>query len=691
MSDMPGPGRAIKPLDDALISQIAAGEVVERPASVVKELLENAIDAGARRIELRLEEGGVRRILVSDDGGGIEADQLDLALQRHATSKIRNLGELERVATMGFRGEALASIASVAQLRLTSRVAGALQATCLDGSTGRSSPAAGAVGTSVEVIELYSRTPARRKFLKSAATEAAHCLEALKRIALVHPEIEFQAYSDQRRLPTWRAGSWEARALAGLGEDFEDAHRVLERSAGDLHIAAVLGHPTASRARADRQFLYVNGRHVRDRNLQYAIKQAYADVLHGDRQPAYVVSIEIDPATVDVNVHPAKSEVRFRDAAGVRSFVFHSVREALRTAAGVASPHQVRFAESAVYTDGAAPMAGPGASASGTPPPSAPQRSGPMTRLDAAEPLLGDGAGGFSAAGPAGAAPLGRQTSLGLQTPPSAGALAATLAFYAPGEIQSLANRTARPFAPTVAPGGGGAAQPSMMRSAGAVPIAVPEGLNARANDPGASAADTANAADLPPLGFALAQLHGVYILAQNATGLIVVDMHAAHERIVYERLKATVDEGRRPPAQPLLIPASFRAEPLELAAIEEHEDALLSLGLELSVLSPTAAAVRAVPTSLARGDVVALARSVLAELIEHGASRALAERREQLLGTMACHAAVRANRRLSLDEMNALLREMEQTAGADQCNHGRPTWVAVAMGELDKWFLRGQ
>ena len=683
MPGEPGPRRAIKPLDDALISQIAAGEVVERPSSVVKELLENALDAGATRIELRLEEGGIRRILIVDNGGGIEPDQLGMALQRHATSKIRDLEELERVATMGFRGEALASIASVARLRLSSRVEGALQASCLDSETGQIRPAPGGVGTSVEVLELYSRTPARRKFLKSPATEAAHCLDALKRVALVHPEVEFQAYNEQRRLPTWRAGTWQARALEGLGEEFVDAHRILERAAGDLRISAVLGHPTASRARADRQFLYVNGRHVRDRNLQYAIKQAYADVLHGDRQPAYVVCLEIDPAAVDVNVHPAKSEVRFRDATGVRSFLFHSVREALRTAAGETSPHQVRL-------DGPSTAAG----AQGTP---ATVGSPPLL---AGEPGLG---------GPG----FGRQTPLGLQpgpdrsalrtapmaaatmthpargadAGPSASALAATLAFYAPGEIQSLARLGGRapqtdeslwPTPPGATDG------PAAVSAAGTTAPAE------QATDAARAVSSDADAG-LPPLGFALAQLHGVYILAQNAAGLIVVDMHAAHERIVYERLKTTVSSGRRPPTQALLIPASFRAEPLELAAIEEHEEALQALGLELGVLSHNAATVRAVPTSLARSDVVALARSVLAELVEHGASRVVVERRDHLLATMACHAAVRANRRLSIEEMNALLREMEQTAGADQCNHGRPTWVAVAMGELDKWFLRGQ
>ncbi|MFT4100401.1 MAG: DNA mismatch repair endonuclease MutL [Burkholderiaceae bacterium] len=659
--------RPIRPLADTLISQIAAGEVVERPASVVKELLENAIDAGARRIELRIEEGGVRRIVVIDDGGGIPEPELALALTRHATSKITSLGELESVATLGFRGEALASIASVAQVRLTSRTAGAANACCLDSADGRPRPAAGGVGTTVEVLELYSATPARRKFLKTAATESAHCLDAIRRVALAHPQIEFVAFVDGRRHTRWSGADWAARALEGLGEEFRDAHRVLDRQAGTLRLFGLLGHPTASRSRADRQYLYVNGRFVRDRNLQFAVKQAYADVLHGDRQPAYVLFIEIDPAQVDVNVHPAKTEVRFRDAQGVRGFLFHGVQDLLRTAAGEATPMTIARAVPApgALTGASAgpargtPLATAGIQAAlalGQPPAAYGSRlpgSGSGSGLGSTS---GFGAGPSSGLGPSGAArradaapglvdrgSIARGSSTATPAaaaPPTRAEVDAALAFYAPGEPRALAPATLEPA--------------------------------------------------LPPLGFALAQLHGVYVLAQNADGLIVVDMHAAHERIVYERLKTAIG-GRRVPMQPLLIPASFRAEPIELAAIDEHRDSLLDFGLELGVLSPTAAVVRAVPTLLGGGDAIALARSVLAELVEHGASRALVERRDALLATMACHGAVRANRRLGVDEMNALLRDMESTAGADQCNHGRPTWVAVPMGELDRWFLRGQ
>lgn len=634
--DKPAP-RAIALLPDRLISQIAAGEVVERPASVVKELIENAIDAGATRIELRLEEGGIRRIAVTDDGCGIAPAQLPLALARHATSKIASLSDLERVGTLGFRGEALASIASVAQVRITSRQANAQSATLIDSDTLEQSPAAGAPGTRVEVLELYSQTPARRKFLKTAATEAAHCLDSLRRIALAHPGITFTALVDGRKVLDYGAKDWVARALDGLGDDYLQAHRLVQAQAGDLTLTGVLGLPTINRPRPDRQFLYVNGRFVRDRLLAFALKQAHADFLHGDRHPAYALFLTIDPTLVDVNVHPAKTEVRFRDAQGVRSFVFHASQQALRGdgAGGGAAPlGETRVGE----TQFGKPWG---------------------TGLRAAEPSNGS------------------RTSAGMpwrSTERSSGDLNRTLAFLAPESAPSAVAPNPLAIAPGVS----------------AVAPNTPPNSPPTAAHFSDAAAGSGQPSDLPPLGFAIAQLHGIYILAQNAQGLVVVDMHAAHERILYERLKAGMAT-RAPATQPLLIPATFRAEPLEVRVVEDEQDALTAIGLELSVLSPTGLAVRAVPAALARGDVVALARTVIGELLEHGASSALGERQDALLAGMACHGAVRANRRLNLDEMNALLRDMERTPGADQCNHGRPTWVQMPLTEFDRWFMRGR
>lgn len=593
--------RPIALLPDALISQIAAGEVVERPASVVKELLENALDAGANRIELRIEEGGIGRILVTDNGRGIEPDQLALALTRHATSKIASLYDLEQVMSLGFRGEALASIASVARTRITSRTVNAAQASVIDSATQRVEPARGLPGTSVEVIDLYSETPARRKFLKNAATETAHCIDTLRRIALAHPQVAFSATSGGRSVLEFAAADWPQRALDGLGDDYRPAHRILDVSAGPVRCHGLLGLPTVSRARADRQFLYVNGRFVRDRTLGFAIRQAYADMLHGDRHPAYVLFLSVDPAQVDVNVHPAKTEVRFREIAALRSFVFHAIEQSLR--GGLAA-------------QGAVPEPGE-----------------PPARIVAES------------------SPAGWLQGARRELPRASGTQAQILSFFAP-EPQPLR----MPLPPPVAD-----------------------------NPPSRTQPDA-----VPKLGFALAQLHGLYILAQNAQGLVIVDMHAAHERIVYERLKRGL-AGQGIARQPLLIPATFRAEPLEVATVDAEQQTLASLGLDLSVLSPTSIAVREVPALLAQGDVAALAREVIAELQEHGASRVLTERRDAVLAAMACRASVRANRMLSVAEMNALLREMELTPGADQCNHGRPTWVQLSVDELDTWFQRGR
>ncbi len=620
------PGAASRPiarLADRLVSQIAAGEVVERPASVVRELLENALDAGASRVRLRIEEGGVRRIVVSDDGCGIARAQLALALERHATSKIASLAELERVGTLGFRGEALASIASVAKLRLTSRAAGDDCAWRIDADTGEVEPAPGARGTQVEVLDLFSATPARRKFLRSAATESAHCVEAFRRIALAHESVAFEMQVDDRRIETLEPADWTQRALAALGDEYASAHRVVDVEAGALRVRALLGLPTHNRARADRQFLYVNGRFVRDRMLGYALRQAYADLMHGDRHAAWAVFVLIDPSQVDVNVHPAKIEVRFRDPAGVRSFVFHAVEAALRA--------------SASERGGADPVAALAAVARQ---PSQALREGPTT------------------------------ASLDLVREPRASTYAA------PSALAALP--VALPAATTA--GGSPAAMPSPASPSTAV-------TSFPAPD---TAPRTQDATDDAPLGHALAQLHGTWVLAQNRHGLVVVDMHAAHERVVYERMKTAYAQ-RSVAVQPLLVPVVFRADALDVALVDDEGEAIAALGLELTALSAQSIAVRAVPATLAGADAEALARSVLAELREHGVSRALAERSDALLATMACHGSVRANRRLTIEEMDALLREMERTPAADQCNHGRPTWLQVPLDELDRWFLRGR
>lgn len=613
--------RPIAALDDTLVSQIAAGEVVERPASVVKELLENAIDAGASRIELRLEEGGIRRIVVSDDGYGIPPEELALALRRHATSKIGSLAELERVASLGFRGEALAAIASVAHVTITSRTAGGDSAWRIDASSGEISPAAGTRGTVVEVADLYARIPARRSFLRSPATETAHCLEAFRRVALAQPEIAFALVVDGRRTEQWPAGAWQMRGLAGLGSDFRDAHLVLEQGDPGHGVFGLLGLPTASRTRPDRQYFHVNGRFVRDRVLMHAVRQAYEDVLHGNRHPAYVLALALDPALVDVNVHPSKTELRFRDPQAVHRLVFNAVRNALRTSAGTSpAPAQVNA---------------PG--------------NAPDSR----------------------AAAHGEQGALGLRAAASQGGWLAPERMPMPAD-NGVARRTSwQREAP--APGDGA------VRAA----LAAFEPLDAPAA--GTSSAPGSG----PPLGFAIAQLHGIFILAQNEAGLVVVDMHAAHERIVYERLKAQADDGVE--MQQLLIPATMRIDEVAVRCAEEHRSEITALGLELDVMSPTTIAVRAVPVVLTRADPAALARDLLDELRDYGSSRAIEAHRDKLLATMACHGAVRANRQLSVAEMNALLRQMESTAAADQCNHGRPTWVQLDLADIDRWFLRGR
>ncbi|AJX31878.1 DNA mismatch repair endonuclease MutL [Burkholderia oklahomensis] len=652
--------RAIQPLPDQLISQIAAGEVVERPASVIKELVENALDAGASTLRIVLDEGGVKRISITDDGCGIPADELPLALMRHATSKIRSLAELEAVATLGFRGEALASIASVAEMFVTSRTEDAAHAMRIDAQTGVLAPAAGTRGTTIEVRELYFSTPARRKFLKSEQTEFGHCLEMIRRAALARPDVAISVLHNGRAVEHWNASEPAARVAKILGEGFATAHLPLDESAGPLAVYGCAGLPTASRGRADQQYFFVNGRFVRDKLLTHAVRAAYEDVLHGDRYPSYVLFLDLPPEAVDVNVHPSKIEVRFRDSRSIHQFVFHAVQRALARHAG-ASPettaggHAAHLAPAGPASPGspAAPSAsfvrsGPAASAGQPAPGNTWLRQSRMTQgtLPVAQPLaLYD-------------ALFGRKDT-GAGTPQ--GTTGAAL------EAHDAPDAHNPPRFATM-PGGAGAATPAFSATSASDPMTHDE----------------------QPLGFAVGQIHGIYVLAQNARGLVIVDMHAAHERILYEQFKRALAD-RTVAVQTLLIPVSMTATPVEVGTAEEERETLDALGFDLAVLSPTTLAIRAVPALLKDADLQALARAVLADLHAFGGSRVLTERQHELLGTLACHHAVRANRRLTLDEMNALLRQMEATERADQCNHGRPTWYQLTLGDLDRLFMRGQ
>ena len=657
--------RPIRELPDELISQIAAGEVVERPASVVRELVDNALDAGSRNITLRLLGGGTRLISVEDDGGGIAPDELATALKRHATSKIGNLDELESVMTMGFRGEALAAINSVSELTLLSRMDGQPSAFALDGRTGEMRPAPRAVGTTVEVKELFFSTPARRKFLKSDSTELAHCIEAVRRHALARPDVSFAIWHEGKLVEQWRVhpgpAGLEQRLADVLGNEFVAQSIAVDFQIGPMRIIGRAGTPDAARSRPDHQFAYVNGRFVRDKVVMHGARSAYEDVLHGQKQPAYALFMQIDPTLVDVNVHPTKIEVRFRDSRAVHQAVRHAIEQAL-----------------------AAP------------------RSQTLNETPAAELKLQPGPA--PKALPESAS--WRQGSIGLDARPRVDAdraMADLKALWTPGAAAERDSRSGdrSHTEGLLQTGEAPATQDSRSRDRSypeqgryaqeasplweAIPVAE---MPSRSGDH----FHTENAQEAWPLGRAIAQLHGVYILAENAQGLVVVDMHAAHERIVYEKLKQQLgpDAGGIA-SQPLLIPATFAATPTEVATAEGCADALAQLGLEISPLSAKTLAVRAVPTSLAQGDAVELARSVLAELAQHDASTVVQRAQNEILATMACHGAVRANRQLTLTEMNALLRQMEETERSDQCNHGRPTWRQMTLRDLDALFLRGR
>jgi DNA mismatch repair protein MutL len=600
----------IRILNELLISQIAAGEVVDRPAAALKELLENSLDAQARAIQVELLGGGIKQVKVVDDGEGIAEDELPLALERHGTSKIASLEDLERVASLGFRGEALASIAAVSQLTLTSRTASGKHAWRIQSSAGAATavePAAAATGTTVEARDLYYKTPARRKFLRTEGTEFGHCEEVFKRIALSRPEVAMSLHHNGRAQWRLQPQNFPQRARALLGEEFESASLELDEQLAAVRVRGLIAAPTFNRSARDCQYFFVNGRFVRDRLIAHAVREAFHDVLHQERHPAFVLFLELDPAKVDVNVHPTKSEVRFRDPRAVHQFLFHALSKALATARpGVASAPPALLATGQTAA-GAAPRAALGSSTLSS------------------HSLHGAGIGLTQ-----------RQQAMSLATMQPTALYDVMFGREAPTKLAVSA------------------------------------------------------AHEVPPLGFALAQLAGVYLLAQNDKGLVVVDMHAAHERIVYEKLKTALDVDRIP-TQSLLIPATLRASALEAALVEENAEPLRQLGFELAVIAPEALVVRSVPAPLQDADPVELARDVLHEIAEGGATRVLHERREQMLATMACHAAVRANRILTIPEMNALLREMEVTERSGQCNHGRPTWTQISMAELDRLFQRGQ
>lgn len=627
--------RPIRPLPEILINQIAAGEVVERPASVVKELVENAIDAGASRVDIDLEEGGVRLIRIRDNGSGIAPEQLPLAVSRHATSKIADLDDLESVATLGFRGEALPSIASVSRFTLSSRRAHDEHGSALQiegGKIGEVTPRAHAPGTTVEVRELFYNVPARRKFLRAERTELGHIEEWLRSLALARPDVELRVSHNGKASRRYKPGDLysDARLAETLGEDFANQAVRVDHSGAGLRLHGWIAQPHYSRASADQQYLYVNGRSVRDRSVAHAVKMAYGDVLYHGRQPAYVLFLELDPTRVDVNVHPAKHEVRFRDSRLVHDFVYRTLKDALAdTRAGMSA--QEIGAGPVHPADAAAAATASSAGASG------------FGLVRGPAPSAGSGGGGgFSGWRP--------QQPLGLQVADAPAAYAALYATPAGAE-----------------------------RAAALPPMPTENGLPV-----------TSAEAGVPPLGYAIAQLHGIYILAENAEGLIVVDMHAAHERIGYERLKNAHD-GIGLQSQPLLVPITLAVGEREADTAESEAETLAALGFEVTRAGPGSLHVRSIPALLAHAEPEGLLRDVLTDLREHGQSRRVASARDELLSTMACHGAVRANRRLTVPEMNALLRDMEITERSGQCNHGRPTWARFLLAEIDRWFLRGR
>jgi DNA mismatch repair protein MutL len=587
----------IKLLPDLIINQISAGEVIDRPASALKEILENSVDAGALEIKVQIEEGGIKLIRVADNGDGISMNDLPLALTPHATSKIRTLEDLQKASSLGFRGEALASIASVSHLVLASRKSEekhAWQIQAKGGRLSRAEPSSLTAGVMVEVHDLYFNTPARRKFLKTEATEFSHCEETFKRIALSYPNISFTLQHNGKTRSHLRSSDLTQRITQLLGREFEQASLFINEQAADLHLYGSVALPTYSKSSRNAQYFFINGRFVRDKLIAHALRESYRDVLHLDRHPTYVLFLNMNPEGLDVNVHPAKTEVRFRDPRALHQFIFHAISKSL------ASPHQKSATSNSV-----AAIKEEITSSEST-----------YIKQDTIQ--------------------LGKETSSSF--------------FY-----QNLFGAGIKPQMP-----------------------AAPAIITEQAQE------------EIPPLGFALGQLMGIYILAQNSQGLVIVDMHAAHERVTYEKLKSSLDNHTLS-MQPLLIPVTFQGNGLDVVTAGENKEILSELGFEIAILSPTTLAVRAVPTMLKDTDVVKLARDILNELREFDSGQLLTNKRNELLSSMACHNAIRANRILSLPEMNALLREMEETERSDQCNHGRPTWFEISLANLDKMFMRGK
>lgn len=719
--------REIQELPSELISQIAAGEVIERPASVVKELVENAVDAGATSVEIRIEGGGLKRILVTDDGCGIPKEELGLALKRHATSKIRNLFELENVTSLGFRGEALASIDAVAAVSVQSLAEGATRTWKIEG--GEVTPAAGTTrGTRIEVRDLFYKTPARRKFMKSETTEAAHIADQVSRIALANPQVSFRLWNNGREMLNLPASpDLEGRALKILPSRLEVNHRVVDMEAGSMSLVGIVGLPAAAKAKADAQYLFVNGRFVRDRVFAHAVRAAYQDVLHGQLQPSYCLFLTIAPTEVDVNVHPTKTEVRFRDSGRIHAFVQKAVEAALAPASASVEPTTAPKS-----SEPAAPSPAPTTpslfdgfhaavrATSSTPVPPAPFHAGSTgfagrpaashhhsempsaTAVEAALSLM-EGVRDEPSlpvreavtAPTEGAAPSIPPMP---PTPPMPSETEVVATFAGAVSSSGAEDVWAEPFAQAH----GEAPAPLPVDTLPECGDVSPDDLPAA--EPLQEAPEARSITSVPQpasepqplwgmLGRPLAQVAGIYVLAENEEGLVIVDMHAAAERITYEKLKKDADEGRLP-VQPLLIPQVMQATVTEVANAQTHADELRAMGLDLSPAGERSLVIRSVPSvisDVAGEELETMVREVLADLAEFGESRVVLEKRNHILATMACHGSVRANRRLTMEEMNALLRSMERTERSDQCNHGRPTWTQVTLAELDKLFMRGR
>ena len=661
----------IAALPDHLVNQIAAGEVVERPANALKEIVENSIDAGATAIEVELAGGGIRLIRVSDNGGGIHPDDIELALHRHATSKIKTLNDLEHVASMGFRGEGLASIASVSRLNLTRRQDGSAHATQVKAEDGKlSSPTAAAhpVGTTIEAAELFFNTPARRKFLKSENTEYAHCATMLERLALAHPHIAFSLKRDGKPVFKLPAQSLHERIAAIVGEDFQAASLEIDSGNGALRLYGAIAKPTFAKGKTDKQYCFVNHRFVRDKVMLHAVKQAYRDVLHNALTPAFVLFLDLPPEAVDVNVHPTKTEIRFRDSQQVHQLVFHTLNKALADTRADLTESIGNAGEVLHEITGIRPAA---TSSENEPSELRPHPTASSENIFAAAPSA-------HASEPRNAFSSGKTAPMPYQ------------AARAPQQ-RSLSLRESRAALNTYA---------ELFKNTAADEADIELAQFEQARFGTTSATSSENPAhtfsddskpELPPLGFAIAQLLGIYILAQAEDSLLLIDMHAAAERVNYEKMKRQRQENGNLQSQRLLIPVTFAASHEECATLADHADTLAGFGLELSDMGGNTLAVRAVPAMLGKADVVSLAKDVLGELAQVGSSQTIEEHENHILATMSCHGSVRAGRQLTLPEMNALLRDMENTPRSNQCNHGRPTWVKLTLKELDALFLRGQ